>query len=148
MLVKEREGMKAFLDLLRVTLLKWTGVTIQLHRFGGLEFNLGQMEIGHVHLNGMVDIPFNRKLRDQLIAEGFAEQHHILPDTGWVTFYIRSEQDLQTAIWLFRLSYLFNASRGQNRAALQDKLNVSNELEHLNMSPQLRAIFTSVARLV
>jgi Family of unknown function (DUF5519) len=53
----------------------------------------------------MVDIPFPRSIRDALLAEGLAEQHHWVPNSGWVTFRVRSDKDLQHAVWLMRLSY-------------------------------------------
>jgi hypothetical protein len=37
----------------------WSGVSQSPHRFGGVEFTLAGREVGHVHRNGMVDIPFN-----------------------------------------------------------------------------------------
>jgi len=44
-------------------------------------------------------------MRDQLIASGRAEQHHILPKSGWVSFYLGKEGGVQEAIRLLRLSY-------------------------------------------
>ncbi|MEO8613344.1 MAG: luciferase family protein [Chloroflexota bacterium] len=118
----------------------WTGVEASPHRFGGIEFTLGGTEIGHIHNNGMVDIPFNMKIRDELIAEGKVLHHHLLHDTGWITFYIRSETDVQAAVWLFRLSYLFYAARGNKRALVGDGLNLEAELAALGMSQPLQAI--------
>lgn len=115
----------------------WQGVEAVPHRFGGIEFTLGGVEIGHIHSNGMVDIPFNRKIRDQLITEQKTLPHHILPDTGWITYYIRSDADVQTALWLFRLSYLFYATRGRNRDLVPDP---QAELSALEMSQPLRGI--------
>ena len=131
-----RVDMGSFQD--RIT--AWTGVNASPHRFGGVEFTLGGTEIGHIHSNGMVDIPFNRKIRDELIAEGKAVPHHILNETGWITFYIRSSADVEAAIWLFRLSYLFYASRGNKRALVGDQLNLEAELAALDMSANLRTI--------
>jgi len=117
----------------------WSGVTASPHRFGGTEFDLEGREIGHIHRNGMVDIPFNTAIRNQLIAEGKAGPHHILPDTGWITFYIRSDADVQTALWLFRLAYLFHVIRGRQRTAgLAD---VEAELSALHLSDAMRAVF-------
>jgi Family of unknown function (DUF5519) len=59
-----------------------------------------------VHMGGIVDIPFPRSVRDALLSEGLAEEHHWVPNSGWITFRIRSEEDLQHAVWLMRLSYL------------------------------------------
>ena len=60
----------------------WEGVTAAPHRFGGIEFRLGRREIGHLHGNYQADIPFPKPLRDSLVAEGRAEPHHILPESG------------------------------------------------------------------
>jgi hypothetical protein len=59
-----------------------------------------------VHTGGIVDIPFPRSIRDALLEEGLAEEHHWVPDSGWTTFRIRGEQDLKRALRLLRLSYL------------------------------------------
>ena len=87
------------------TLLLWDGVTTSPHRFGGVEFRLGTRELGHIHGNHLVDIPFPKKVRDEIVSGGFAEPHHILPETGWVSFYLREEGDVQKAIELLRRSY-------------------------------------------
>jgi hypothetical protein len=58
-----------------------------------------------VHDGGIVDVPFPRPIRDALVAEGLAEEHHWVTNSGWVTFRVRSDEDLQHAIWLMRLSY-------------------------------------------
>lgn len=138
--------MRPYLEQLNAAVTSWQGISANPHRFGGIEYNLGTTEVGHIHQNGMVDIPFNSKIRDQLILEHKAEPHHLdmLKDTGWITFYIRSKADVETAIWLFRLSYLFNASRGRNRAALGDGLNLSGELAALHASPPLQTILDNL----
>jgi hypothetical protein len=71
-----------------------------------MEFQFGDAEVGHVHTNGIVDIPFPRLVRDALLADGLAEEHHWVPNSGWITFQMRSEEDLSHALWLVRLSYL------------------------------------------
>lgn len=139
--------MPDYINRLQSVITSWPGMAAHPHRFGGLEFNLGSVEVGHVHRNGMVDIPFNSKIRHQLIAEGRAEPHHLLKDTGWITFYMHTEADLQQAIGLFRLSYLFNASRGQNRAALSDQINLANELTALDLSDPLRLIVSNLMHI-
>jgi Family of unknown function (DUF5519) len=83
----------------------WPRISVHPHRFGGREFRVANAEVGHVHYGGIVDIPFPRSLRDELLKEGLAEEHRWVPDSGWVTFRVRSESDLQHAVWLMRLSY-------------------------------------------
>jgi len=83
----------------------WSGITAQPHRFGGTEYRLGRREIGHVHGDRLVDIPFPKKLRDELVATGRAEPHHILPESGWVSIYLRQDHDVERAIELLHLSF-------------------------------------------
>jgi len=83
----------------------WQGVTAHSHRFAGREFRFGDAEIGHVHLGGVVDIPYPRALRDALLAQGLALEHRWVPDSGWTTFHVNREDQMQHAIWLMRLSY-------------------------------------------
>src|SRR5262245_66539201 len=85
----------------------WPGVTASPHRFGGVEFNLGKAEIGHIHRSGMLDIPLPMKIRDQLLREGLVEKHHFLPDSGWITFNVSSDEDLPRAVWFLELSLLW-----------------------------------------
>jgi predicted DNA-binding protein (MmcQ/YjbR family) len=87
------------------TLLTWDGVEAHPHRFGGTEFRIGRREIGHIHGDYLVDIPFPKKVRDELVTNGLVQPHHVLPKTGWVSFYLREEADLQKAIELFKRSY-------------------------------------------
>jgi predicted DNA-binding protein (MmcQ/YjbR family) len=75
------------------------------HRFGGTEFRIGRREIGHIHGDALVDIPFPKKVRDEIVAAGEAEPHHILPETGWISFYLREEGDVERAINLLKRSY-------------------------------------------
>jgi hypothetical protein len=115
----------------------WEGVSVRPHRFGGHEFNLGKVEIGHVHQGGMVDIPLPRRVRDQLVAEGKAGPHHLLPETGWITVFARTEAEAEPTVWLLRLSYLQKRlSRSRHDQATTDKLLA--ELDRLNLGQALR----------
>ena len=87
----------------------WKGVVAYPHRFGGTEFRLGRRELGHIHGDSFADIVFPMQVRNQLVAEGKAEPHHILPKSGWITFRFRKEEDIQSAIELFKLSYEYAA---------------------------------------
>jgi hypothetical protein len=82
-----------------------SGITAQPHRFGGTEYRLGRREIGHVHADRLVDIPFPKKIRDELVATGRAEPHHILPRSGWVSIHLNQASDVDRAIELLRLSF-------------------------------------------
>lgn len=92
-------------DAIRDELLRWPGVTAHPHRFGGTEFRVGHREIGHLHGDRLADLPFPRRIRDELIAGGRARPHHVLPDSGWVSVSIRSAEDVPAVVELFRMNY-------------------------------------------
>jgi len=98
--------MMNFLKKLEEEVCAWPQVSVHPHRFGGKEFRYGSAEVGHVHTGGIVDIPFPRSVRDALLANGLAEEHRFVPNSGWITFHVRNEDDLKHAVWLLRLSYL------------------------------------------
>ena len=83
----------------------WEGITLAPHRFGGTAFMLGKRELGHIHGDRLVDIPFPKPLRDQLVSTGQAEPHHIRPNSGWISFFLRTEADVDHAIELMRTSF-------------------------------------------
>jgi len=113
----------------------WEGVTTEPHRFGGVEFNIGKREIGHIHRRGgVLDIPFPKRIRDALIAAGRTRPHHVLPETGWTTFYVDSAEAVADAIWLMRMSYLLTVIRRPDRAP---DVNVAREVERLAPSGEL-----------
>jgi Family of unknown function (DUF5519) len=111
-------------------------VSAHPHRFGGREFRFGNAEVGHIHTGGIVDIPFPCSIRDALLAEGLAERHHWVPDSGWITFRVRSEDDLKHALWLMRLSYL--------RYALKTASDPRGLLEQASKELHLRPRFKSL----
>jgi hypothetical protein len=94
----------------------WQGVAQAPHRFGGTEFRVGRREVGHVHGDSLVDIPFPRTLRDEYVEKGMAEPHHFLPKSGWVSVYLRGPEDVSRAIQLLHRSYEI-ARDSQSRAA-------------------------------
>jgi hypothetical protein len=87
------------------TVASWPRISVHAHRFGGREFRFANAEVGHVHYGGVVDIPFPRSIRDALLTEGLAEEHRWVPNSGWITFRVQSDKDLEHAVWLMRLSY-------------------------------------------
>jgi hypothetical protein len=83
----------------------WDGVSVEPHRFGGIEFRVGRRELGHLHGSRLADLPFPVRVRQQLVAEGKAQPHHIMPESGWVSVPIRDAADVPAVIALFRLAY-------------------------------------------
>ncbi|MBA2441525.1 MAG: DUF5519 family protein [Rubrobacter sp.] len=95
----------------------WPGVTAEPHTRGvGRQFHHGRVELGHLHGDSLADLPFPRKLRDELVAEGQASVHPPLPDSGWVRRSIESLEDVAEIVELFRLNYERARARDERRA--------------------------------
>ena len=114
----------------------WPNVSEHPHRFGGREFLVGSAEVGHVHGGGIVDIPFPRSIHDVLLANGLAEEHHWVPDSGWITFRVRNDDDLKHALWLMRLSYL----RYALKTAIDPRALFERESSELRLSSQVKSL--------
>jgi hypothetical protein len=114
----------------------WPQISVRPHQFSAREFRFGNAEVGHVHDGGIVDIPFPRPVWDALLQKGLAEEHQWVPNSGWVTFRIQSDKDLQHAIWLMRLSYFRYALK---TAADPWKL-FSEATEELQLTAQFKSL--------
>jgi hypothetical protein len=124
------------LEKLEAEVSSWRGISTHPHRFGGKEFRFGNGEVGHIHTGGILDIPFPRSIRDALLAEGLAEQHRWVPNSGWVTFQVSREEDLQHALWLMRLSYL----RYKLKTASEPRSMLESESRQLHLTPKFKSL--------
>ena len=114
----------------------WHRISLHPHRFGGEEFRFGEAEIGHLHREGILDIPFPRSIRDALVERGLAAQHHWLPNSGWVTFRVHREKDVAHALWLLRISYL----RYQLKQEPDPHGLLERESDALRLDPRMRPL--------
>jgi predicted DNA-binding protein (MmcQ/YjbR family) len=78
---------------------------------------LGKRELGHIHGDALVDIPFPRAVRDEIIATGEAEPHHVLPQSGWVSVFLQRSEDVDRAIELLKRSFQLAMARRKAAAA-------------------------------
>ncbi|GAA5063858.1 luciferase family protein [Haladaptatus pallidirubidus] len=130
------------------TVSDWPGINVEPHdRGGGHEFTLNGREIGHIHNSRLVDIPFARRIHDILIEEERAQKHHVLPDSGWVSYYVQSDEAIDGALWLLCISYLYHLSVIQKRASDHfegGEVDIDAELNELNLSDELRRVFSEL----
>lgn len=83
----------------------WPGVSTGDTGRGGLQFSYGRVELGHLHGSSFADLPFPKKVRDELIGEGRASVHPPLPDSGWVRRRMDGPEDAEAVIELFWMNY-------------------------------------------
>ena len=83
----------------------WPDVRVDVYGGGMIFFHVGRREIGHLHGNRLADLPVPVRIREQLVASGEASVHYLHPQTGWISYHIKGEQDIEPVINLFRLNY-------------------------------------------
>ena len=94
-----------WMDEIEGEILTWEGVSVGMHKYGGLQFDYKKREIGHLHGNGLVDISFNRGQKQLLLKEGRISNHHVLNNTGWISFMLKSKSDVNYVKYLLKISY-------------------------------------------
>lgn len=95
----------------------WPGVTAGDTSRGGLGLYYGKVELGHLHGSSFADLPFPKKVRDELIEHGRASVHPPLPDSGWVRRRMDGPGDAEAVIELFRMNYDRAKARAERLAA-------------------------------
>src|SRR5690349_8530112 len=83
-------------------ILQLPNVTRASHRFGGTEFQVHGLEFMHSHGPSYLDIRLSKKDQARMLEEGKAEPHRFAPQAGWITFRIRSDEDIEAAKELIR----------------------------------------------
>ncbi len=96
---------EALATLIENEVTSWPGVSIGDTGRGGLQFNYGRVELGHLHGSWCADLPFPKKVRDELIAADRASVHPPLPNSGWVRRDMAGPADVSAVIDLFRQNY-------------------------------------------
>ncbi|HEY7570568.1 MAG TPA: luciferase family protein [Nitrososphaeraceae archaeon] len=97
--------MNTVFESIKKELMSWPEVSAEPHRFGGVEFRRNRKEMGHIHGDRLADLPFPMETRDRLVNSGRVSPHHILPHSGWVSFWIKGEEDIPLVIELFKMRY-------------------------------------------
>ena len=98
--------MSNILESIQKEILSWPFVTAEVHKFGGIEFRLNKREMGHIHGERLVDLPFPMKIRNELVNSGRVSPHHVLPQSGWVSYWINNGgKDVPVVLELFRMRY-------------------------------------------
>jgi hypothetical protein len=92
-------------EQVKAAVMRWSGVSSLPHRFGGIEFRVGGKEMGHMHGSRLADFPFPMSVRDRLVKEGKVQPHHVLPKSGWASYWINDESDINPLIELFQMQY-------------------------------------------
>jgi hypothetical protein len=104
-----------WIDGIEKEALKWDNISTTIHKYGGLQINYGKTELGHLHSNGLLDMPFNRKIKQTLMLKySRVQEHHTFKNTGWISFYIERYGDNLIALELLQQAYNLHADKRFN----------------------------------
>jgi len=92
-------------DTLKAWIADLPEVTSGPHRFGGIEFNVHGLEFMHFHGQTHLDIRLSMSDQARVLLEGKTEKHAHAPQAGWVTFRIKSNEDVGKAKEIVRLAH-------------------------------------------
>lgn len=89
---------------------QWEGIISATHweiwnnnKPNGADFYVGELELGHIHLDGMLHIASTKEFSQALIKAGLAQKFPY--GENWVQSKISDEKSGTHAIWLFKLHY-------------------------------------------
>jgi len=69
----------------------------------GADFYVGELELGHIHLDGELHVPSTREFSQALLNAGLAQKFPYA--ANWIAFKIHDQPSANHAIWLFELHY-------------------------------------------
>jgi Family of unknown function (DUF5519) len=106
MIKNSREVVEIMISGLKEWLLRLPDVVEAPHSFGGTEYQVHGRQFMHSHGPMYLDIHLSREDQERILHEGKAEPHRFTPArAGWVTFHIRSEEDVGRAKEIITLAY-------------------------------------------
>lgn len=90
----------AAMESLEAAALHLLGVIPRVHRFGGIGFLREGREFAHLHGNGLLDVELTRERANELVAARRALPHHVFGPSKWISFWLRSLDDVENALGL------------------------------------------------
>lgn len=100
-----KKNLPDYIDEIENEVRGWPNTTVHTHKFGGIQFNNNNRELGHIHGNGLLDILLSREQKALLMKQYPIQDHHVFKNSGWISFWIKTSADKQIAVELLRLNY-------------------------------------------
>lgn len=105
----------------------------------GTVIRVGEAVIAGLDSDGLLDIPVERRLRDQLLTEGRADRHPTVPTGNRVSYRIARQADVTGAMWLLRVAHLARCCRDGTLSSTA----VSRRVRMLRLTPELARLIRS-----
>ena len=107
------------LSTIEQEVLLWSGVRSVAGRFSAVAFRYGKREIGHIHRDGIADLPVREEMREDLLATGRAFPHRA-GVKGYLSYPIENREDVSAVIEILAANYDRAKVAAERRAAGQE----------------------------
>ncbi|MCW5911439.1 MAG: DUF5519 family protein [Cyclobacteriaceae bacterium] len=94
-----------YVDDIETEVCSWQNTSVSVHKYGGIQFNTYNRELGHIHGNGLLDVLFSREQKLMLMKQYPVQDHHVFKNSGWISFKIKTIEDKQIALELLKYAY-------------------------------------------
>jgi luciferase-like monooxygenase len=98
--------------------LRWPGVTSEPGRFGAISFRYGKREIGHIHRDGIADLPVTTEMRESILTRGRARPHRA-GVRGYISYPIEHQEDVSVVLEILGWNYDRAKEAAERRSARQ-----------------------------
>jgi hypothetical protein len=128
---------------------QWDGVSTVEKRDGATEFTYDGDDFGHVDDDGSVDLPLSSKLRAALVEAGRTEPHPVYKTSGWTTYWVNVEDDVEDAVKCLRLAYVYyvmKASQEEGKEHMAEGIDLERELDAFGADEQTREVMLGMQK--
>ena len=96
--------------------LGWPGTTSESGRFHSVAFRYGKREIGHVHRDGVADLPVTPEMREEVLSKGRASSHRA-GSKGYISYPVEDSEDVSAVLDILGRNYERAKAAADRRAA-------------------------------
>ena len=94
----------------------WPGVSLEPGRFGATSFRYGKRELGHIHRDGVADLPVTQEMREKILSKGRARPHRA-GVKGYISYPVETPEDLSVVLEILGSNYDRAKEAARRRAA-------------------------------
>lgn len=128
------------LDLLVSACQGWQGLAVTSTPPTTITFSYAGHAFGYCDDGNRISLELSPKIVYELKEDLFAQQHTLLSQSRWITFIVETPADIDHAVWLVKIAYLYHRVRIHQMGWGEGDLPA--QLESLNLSPRLRRALT------
>jgi len=133
---QEFESLQPLIKKIIQMVTDWPEIEKRTHLYGGTEFVIFNKNIGHIHGNGILDLPFRHTLREKLMQRGMADLHPFANKMQWLSIRVSSIEDIVKARKMLLISYWMKAKKSLH-VSNQVQSFIYSEIKNLSLEQEL-----------